>query len=164
METTENAHAKIERFERNLRVELNEQEIAERANRAAHLVAEREQKEDDRKASNKQMAAQTAELDAELRKVSTEVRDRATYRPIQCERAFIYRTGNVTERRLDTGKVLSERPMSDRERQQELPLDDVEEMQRKSAAGESDIPPAFRTAKPNGAKKRGRKTRAPESD
>lgn len=155
-ETQDNHQAKLEFFERHLRVQLTDKEISERANRAAHAVAEIDQKEEEREAANKHAKAQIAEIEAELKKVSTEVRDRATYRAVRCERAFVYRTGNVTERRLDTGEVLHERPMTEYERQTELPLDDVEEMQRKSAAGESDPPtddePELGTAK----KKRGR--------
>lgn len=141
-ETQNNHSAKIEHFQRNLRVKLSEKEIAERSKRAAHLVAECDQKEESREAANKQAKAQIAELEAELRRISTEVRDESTYRVVRCERVFYFRTGNVVERRLDTGEVLSERAMSEWERQTELDLerDDIEEMERKSAAGESDPP------------------------
>ncbi len=152
-QTTNNVAAKVERFERNLRVALTDKEIADRANRAAHIIAERDQKDEEREAANKHAKAQIAELEAELRKVSTEVRDRATYRAVSCERAYLFRVGNVTEHRLDTGEQLSERAMSDYERQLEMPLDDIEEMQRKSAAGESDPPELGTTKKP----KRGRR-------
>jgi len=164
-ETQNNHNAKVEKFERQLRVKLTEKEIAERANRAAHALAEIDQKEQEREAANKHAKAQLAEIEAELRKVSTEVRDGATYRLVRCERVFRFRTGNVTETRLDTGELLNDRAMADWERQQDLPLDDVEELQRKSAAGESDLkrdddePPPAQTAK-----KRGRRPRQADAE
>lgn len=139
-----NSEVKIERFERNLRVKLTDKEVAERANRAAHLVAECDQKDEEREAANKHAKAQLAELEAEMRKVSTEVRDGATYRGVTCERRYIYRTGTVQEVRTDTGDTLSERAMTDMERQMGLDLDDDSE------------PPPAQTEK----KKRSRKPRA----
>lgn len=121
METTESAsNVKIERFTRNLRVPLKEGEIVERAKRNAFLVGEIGQKADERDAAKKQANAQIEELEAEMQRLSLEVRDGATYRDVQCERRYVYRTGNVQEVRTDTGDVLNDRPMTDRERQLEL--------------------------------------------
>lgn len=123
-ETQDNHTAKVERFQRQLRCKLTEREMSERSKRAAHLVSELDEKEAARKAANDLAKAQMGELDAELHRISAEVRDESTQRDVRCERVFFFRTGNVVERRMDTGETISERAMSDWERQQELPLDD----------------------------------------
>lgn len=118
---------KIERFQRNLRVPLTQEEIAERAQRAAHLLGERDHKDEELKAASKQAKAQIAEVEAEMRRVSGEIRDGATYKEVACERRHIYKTGVIQEVRTDTAPhtVIAERAMTDRERQLDLGLDEV---------------------------------------
>ncbi len=111
---------KIERFQRNLRVPLTVQEVTERAQRAAHLLGERDHKDEEQKAATKHAKAQIAEVEAELRRVSGEIRDGATYKEVGCERRHNYRLGAITEVRTDTDEVLAERAMTDRERQMDL--------------------------------------------
>ncbi|HET9954142.1 MAG TPA: hypothetical protein VFQ61_06545 [Polyangiaceae bacterium] len=113
---------KIEKFSRNLRVELTEAEINERAQRAAHLLQERDRKDEENKAASKHAKAQVAEIEAELRRVSSEIRDGATYKEVACERRHNYRLGNIQEVRMDTKDVIAERAMNDRERQLDLTL------------------------------------------
>lgn|SRR5678815_803434 len=120
----ERSDVKLERFEETCRVELSQDEIAERAQRAAHLLQKRDDRDADSKAAQKAAKAEIERIEAEMRAMSAEVRDKATYKPVPCERQYIYRTGVVREIRTDTGEVLRERPMSDRERQTELPIDE----------------------------------------
>lgn len=120
-DSNEQHPVKIERFPRNLRVKLTDREIVERAQRAAHLAAEVEQQEEAAKAAAKQAKARIEELDAERRRLNLEVMDGAVHREVQCERRYIYRLGVVQEYRTDTGELLSERPMTERERQPDLP-------------------------------------------
>lgn len=127
----EDLHVKTEPFQRQLRIALTDVEVAGRADRLAHLVVQVEQKEDDRKAANTAAKSQIEELSAELKRVSTEVRDKATYGTVQCERRHDYRMGKIVEVRTDTGVVLHERAMSFEEKQLELdgikdPADDDE--------------------------------------
>lgn len=121
IESTEQHPVKIERFSRNLRTTLTDREIVERARRAAHLAAEVEQLEDEAKAAAKQAKARIEEIQAEQRRLNLEVADGAVHRETPCERHYIYRTGTVVEIRKDTGEQLSERPMTERERQPDLP-------------------------------------------
>jgi hypothetical protein len=114
---------KVEHFTRQLRVVLTEKEIAERADRSAHMVAERDGKEEARKAANTAMKSQIEELDAQIRKLSNEVRDKATYEPVECERRYDYRAGTVRELRTDTKVVLELRTMRADERQTSLDLE-----------------------------------------
>lgn len=118
--TAENAAVKVERFTRNLRVVLKNDEVVERAKRSAFLLGEIQQKESERDAAKKQANAQIEELSSEMHRLSLEVRDGAAYRDVPCTRHFVYRLGVVEERRTDTSEIIHERSMSDRERQLEL--------------------------------------------
>jgi len=113
---------KIERFDRTLRVTLSDEEVAERANAAATTLQRRDEEEAALAADNKLRKAKIGEMDAEIRRLSTEVREKATYRPVPCERRHEYRTGTVREIRTDTYETIGERAMLDHERQQELGL------------------------------------------
>jgi hypothetical protein len=108
---------KVERFKKTLKVLLTEEEIASRADRAAHLIAERDNKESEAKATAAAVKAQINALDAEHRELSCEVRDKATYRSVECRRVFDYKRGVVTEERIDTGMQIDIRALDDEERQ-----------------------------------------------
>lgn len=113
---------KIENFRRSMAVNLTREEVAERADRAAQLLKERDQKEAEFKeqaSGNKRIVAR---LENELREVSAEVRERKAYLDVQCERRYNWTKGTVTEVRLDTGEELSSRPMTDAEAQKALPF------------------------------------------
>lgn len=122
-EKTEEQPVKVEGFIRELRVQLKTDEIAERADRAAQLLAERDSKEEEQRAAAKHAKSVIESMEAELRRLSNEVRTKATYREVQCERRYDYRVGKIIEVRKDTDEVLFERPMTDAERQRELDLD-----------------------------------------
>jgi hypothetical protein len=111
---------KIEKFQQNLRCPLDDKGVAERADRAARLLASRDEQAEEQKAAAQHAKAKIAECEAELRRVSAEVRDRATYRLVECERRYVYRTGTVQEWRTDTNQLVDERAMSPAERQLEL--------------------------------------------
>lgn len=156
---TPESNVKIERFTRNLRVMLKEGEVVERAKRNAYLLGEIQQKEDERDAAKKQANAQIEELEAEMHRLSLEVRDGATYRDIPCERRYVYRTGNVIEVRTDSGDVLNERPMTDRERQLELGVKEPVAGEPLSATIGEHVTP-LPTEKPEKKKRGGRKPKA----
>jgi len=113
---------KTEAFERTLPVRLADNEIADRADRAAHLLAKRDDCEASMKAAAAHAKAQIKEIEAELRKLSTEVRDKTTYRPVACTRFFHYPARRLVEKRDDTGTEIFERQLFESELQVELPL------------------------------------------
>jgi hypothetical protein len=117
------ADEKRESYQTTLKVELTTAEVADRADRAAAKLAERDQKEAEWKAQSKHMKSVIEELEAELRTLSGEVRTRSTYSPVSCERVFNYDAGTLREQRLDTGEVLCERGLTDAEKQRELPFE-----------------------------------------
>jgi hypothetical protein len=112
---------KIQRFTKNLKVELSKDEIIERAQRQARLAEEIGLKEEERDSAKKHANARIEELEAEAKRLLSEIRDGATWKEVACETRFVYRLGVVHEVRTDTQEVMSERAMTDRERQLELP-------------------------------------------
>lgn len=112
---------KLENFERSLLVPITEKERRELSDRTAYLLAEIDNMTEEQKAAAKQAKAQIDERKAELRRVSNEYRDGQKYAKVKCERRFLYRVGNYQEIRTDTGEVLLERPLTEREKQLGLP-------------------------------------------
>lgn len=121
------SNVKIERFTRSLRIALAPPDLEMRGSRVAHLVAQREQKESDRKAANTAAKSQIEEVDAEIKRLAGEIRDKARFDTVNCERRYVYRTGRVVEVRTDTQEEIYERPMTLEERQLELGIDDDED-------------------------------------
>lgn len=159
-EKPEESQVKVERFTRNLRVTLREPEVVERAKRSAYLLGEIQQKQDERDAAKKQANAQIEELEAEMHRLSLEVRDGGTYKDVPCERRYIYRTGTVQEVRTDTGDLLNERAMTDRERQLELGVSKPAapaEAKKDDGVVDDDYKPDGATELPTAKGKRGRK-------
>jgi hypothetical protein len=111
---------KIESYVRELRVPLKREEVEERAERAAHLIATRDLREEEIKEDMKRQKSALATIDGEIRSLSNQVRDKVAYRDVPCERQFHYDKGVVRELRCDTGEVTFERPMTDAEKQREL--------------------------------------------
>lgn len=105
------------------RVRLTDEELIERAQEQSRTLQTIEEMENDLKTKAQHAKAAIAEREADVKRLAVEIRDRATYRPVDCERIFDYRRGLVIEVRLDTGEQISERPMTYAEKQRELPLD-----------------------------------------
>lgn len=114
--------AKVETLTRELKVQLTPIEVAERADRAARLLEDRDHEEAELKAHASHVKSKIAAMESEMRHLSGEVRTKCTYRDVAVERRYLYETGVVIEVRLDTEEVISERPMTERERQQPLPF------------------------------------------
>jgi hypothetical protein len=156
-------HIHVETFSRQLKVELTEKEVAERADRAAHVLRLRDSKEDDRKAANTAAKSQIEELEAELRNLSSEVRDRATYRQVECERRYDYRLRQVVEKRLDTSIILHEHAMTEAEAQLPLGLEDTrteaDKLGKAVVSSEEPLPTQKR-----GKPKQGKGRRAPRAE
>ncbi len=115
---------KIERFSQNLAVALKPAEIAERADRAAHLLADRDHLEAQFDEERKLQKNRVSSLETEMRRLSQEVREKLTYRDVECERRFDYASATVRDVRTDTGEALMERPMSEQEKQRQFDFDD----------------------------------------
>ena len=121
--TAEKNKIRAEKFERKLRVILTREEIEERADRAAHLLGERDAKEELAKAAQKHAKSEIEEIEAQMRRISGEVRDKSTYREIKCERRFDFESKKVIEFRLDTDEEIERRDMTAEELQMGLDFD-----------------------------------------
>lgn len=113
---------KVDSFTRDLKVVLTAAEVAERADRAARLLEDRDRAEAELKAHATSVKSRIATMEAEMRELSAEVRTKYTYREVECERRFLFTTGCVQEVRLDTEEVISERAMTEKEKQRDLPF------------------------------------------
>lgn len=112
---------RTEPYTTTLRISLTPEEIADRADRAAGLIEDRDRKEEEQKAATKHAKSIIEAIDAEIRKLSNEVRTRSTYGPVECERRLCYKARTLVEIRLDTGEEISSRNLTLAELQRELP-------------------------------------------
>lgn len=113
---------KREPFRQELQVKLTAAEVADRAQRAAHLIADHDAQEStfkEQAAANKLVLKR---IGSEMRKVSEEVRSGSTYREVACERVYNWTDGSVKDIRTDTGETIKERGMTEAERQKSLPF------------------------------------------
>jgi hypothetical protein len=60
-------------------------------------------------------------MEAEIRTLSSEVREKSTYDMIECERRINFNTGRLTEVRLDTGEIINDRRLTSAEAQRQFP-------------------------------------------
>lgn len=127
---------KVEPFTQQLACGLKREEIEDRAQKAAFLLSDRDNREASFDEERKAQKAVLQRIDNEIRAVSQEVREKVTYRDVACERRFIYAEAKVRDVRLDTGEVVFERPMSDAERQPGL-------FDPKGGAGGGDVDDEF---------------------
>lgn len=132
------ANARKEPFTSELRVPLKSNEIADRADRAAQLEDDIEQKQGAQKAEAKLARSVVAQMSAEKRRLQSEVRTKATYREVPCERRFLYDDAIVVEVRLDTGEEIGNRPMTETEKQQFLPFAPDDQSSNKTGPGSLD--------------------------
>ena len=117
---------KVFPYKRELTVALTKDETADRAKRMSHKLAERDIKEQVIKEETKRQKTVLKDMETEVRRLSNSVRDGAELRTVQCERRCNYTTGRVSDVRVDTGEILSERDMTEDERQKDLPFDDLD--------------------------------------
>jgi hypothetical protein len=115
---------KVKPFVRDLEVVLSREEVEDASNRMAHLVHDYDLQEHKFKEQAKLNRSVLADMTSEIRKLSNTVSNKTEYRDIACEQVLNYTTGRVTERRKDTGEVLSERDMTESERQRDLGIED----------------------------------------
>jgi hypothetical protein len=114
---------KVQQYQKELRCVLTTPEVAERADRAAHMVAELFQIEEELASHNKRVKARIAEKKGEHSSLSEEVRTKATYRMVECHDIHNYTKQKVTSVRQDTGEVIDERKMTLDELQLKLRYD-----------------------------------------
>lgn len=118
---------KTQPYKRDLTVALTRDELDEVAQRMSHKIADRDIREAELKERAKRDKSALKDLETDIRRYANTIRDKAELREIQCERRFNFTTGRVIDVRTDTGVVLSERDMTEEERQKEIDFGDVDD-------------------------------------
>jgi hypothetical protein len=128
-ESTSNKRTrKVQKFSDSLRVDLTKDEVADRADRAAHMVTKIRDKKEEIKTERQKQAKELSVLEAEHVRLTNEVLSRSSYKSVVCTRTFDFATKMVTEVRTDTGEILGDRPMTDDELQVDFEFEgDVED-------------------------------------
>lgn len=109
----------------NLRCELSNDELLELGKRQAQLLQDLKCIEDDAKSFQTETKNKVAVKEAEINKISEQIRNGYIFRFVQIERTTDYEFEKVTYKRLDTGEVYHERPLRADERQ--FALDTIED-------------------------------------
>ena len=119
----EQTEVKVIRITRTLPVLLTAEEMLDRGARAAHLDRREEEITAAANAAKSDYKHQLEAVVAERRLLQERIRSKQEHRDVSCEERHVYRTGKVVVVRCDTGEQIDERPMTDAERQTELPMD-----------------------------------------
>ncbi|HEX2879695.1 MAG TPA: hypothetical protein VHO25_09155 [Polyangiaceae bacterium] len=143
---------KVETYTDSLRVDLTVEEVADRADRAAHMLVKIDEKKAEIKAERQLQNKQLANLETEHHRLSGEVLSKSTYKKVVCKRTYDFDAKTVTEIREDTGEELGERPMTDDELQVNFSFEDDAEKEfgdggdDDGAAGAEETPPGEEAA------------------
>lgn len=112
-------------FTRNLKVELTPEEIAKRAIAMAGQHAELARVTLEEAEIKKQYKATLARIEAEITEQVVAVNSGFVYREVECEDIEDWDGKRIVSVRRDTGEEIDQRPMTEKERQLELPLDEA---------------------------------------
>jgi hypothetical protein len=107
----------LETKSEDLLVELEEDEVNERARKLSVKVGELDRHNDETRRLQSDRAAQRKAIEGEIRKLSDAVREESELRPVIVEVWADFKRSVVEEVRQDTGKVVNERAMRPDERQ-----------------------------------------------
>lgn len=123
---------------------LTDEEWSERSEHCARLIAERDTYAEEAKREAKAVKEELAGMDAQIRGLSREIRDRRTWRDVQVRVEPDYEAGVMETTRCDTGEVIRTRPLTLDEKQQKLPTMDVIS-EPDPDLGKDDVAPARRS-------------------
>jgi hypothetical protein len=113
-----------------LRCGFTKEEIEARANEMCMAMMRYEEVEELKKEVARDFTEELKMLRATLRRLSKEIRERGSDRPVECEVLFHKPVAGMKQIiRLDTGELVREEQMSFQERQENL-FDDVSELER----------------------------------
>jgi hypothetical protein len=101
---------------------LTDDEKIARSLMLAEALDRRNQLDLERKDTMAEFKDREAKLDSEIGRLGTIVRGGKELRQVECEDQHNYKNGTADRVRLDTGEVVQTRPLTEEERQQELPV------------------------------------------
>jgi len=105
-----------------LSVDLTQEELDERRDKLVKLIEDSTELEIEKKAATAQFNARKQKLTSAIGSIAIEVRERKTYRPVDCAEMPDYKAGIVTIVRQDTGEIVRTRVMTDEDRQAKIAL------------------------------------------
>lgn len=114
----------------NLPCNLTLEELDHRRDRVANLVRDHIKMEQERKDVAKDYGRRVKMLDEQVAHVAQEIRERAEYREVEVKREKDFATGWENTIRVDTGEVVSQRPLLPSEHQMDLPPVDADQTQQ----------------------------------
>ena len=114
---------RVEQFDSLQKCVLTGDETVGRSREMAQLMSEIASDEADLKAVVQEFKSRIAGKEARLGTLARNVQNGFEFRTVPCTRHFDYALGRVEEFRSDTGERVSDRRMTDEERQQDLGLD-----------------------------------------
>ena len=108
---------------------LTVDEVADHAQNLAQLIARQGETEAEFDGVKKTWKGRLEDIEREINSESIKVREKRELRLVSCTRTIDFDAGLVTEYRNDTGETLTERPISDAEKQKQLDFggNDVDE-------------------------------------
>jgi hypothetical protein len=111
-------------FQRQLSCTLTRDQLLMKGSEQAGLLSQRDGIEAALKAAQKAGKAQIDEVEAAMRRVAGEIRDKAELRLVGCVRVHDWQKATVAEFREDTGEEIASRRMSEEEKQREMDFGD----------------------------------------
>jgi DNA segregation ATPase FtsK/SpoIIIE-like protein len=126
---------RVEKFVQPLKVDLTEKELIEKGAQMAQAQDEAEKQTAEAKNIASQYKSKIDALKLQISTLAGLVRSKSEFRPVDCERRFVFERGVVEEVRMDTKAVVNVRQMTFQEKQPDLPLDG---MTQKPAAAAGD--------------------------
>jgi len=126
-----------------LRCKLTEDELRTKSRSLVNALTERNQQEQeiesekaDFKDRLKQLKKDLDEKDSDVVRLANDLRTQTEERPVECIETKDERRQQISVIRTDTGEVVSTRPFSARDRQEELPLGEPEDEGDEDASAE----------------------------
>lgn len=107
-----------------LKVQLTQEEILQAGDDLATAIDNQTRLNGEKEAAMKAFKSREAALDAQITEKQQLVRNKYTFRNIECENVLDYETLEAYTRRLDTDEEIMRRPMDEDEKQTALPFDE----------------------------------------
>ena len=114
---------KVVPFESSQKVLLTDEELQSKGAELADAIDEQKRAEAELNEVKQQFKSRIDGAVCKAAGLASTIRAKSEYRTVKCERRFEFELGLVVERRCDTWERINERPMTDQDRQQHLPLD-----------------------------------------
>jgi len=118
---------------KNLKVDLTRDELMQAGDELANSNLEGARLESDLKGVKAEYKGKLEEVVGRCKKLTTMISTKSEYRDVECEEVKDYKKGRVHVMRLDTRRIIEDRPMSEAEKQMEIKLSPEPETKTKPA-------------------------------